>query len=495
MFLTSSKRNRRRVNRPPSPPSLPLIGHLHLLKEPLHRTLQHLSNHYGPIYSISMGVRNALVVSSPSIAEECFTKNDAVFANRPDFFLGKILHYNYPTIASAPSGPLWRSLRRLLTSEFLSTAAVNSSHHIRQDEVKLLLQDLFEVSEPGSDFSKVDIRSRISGLTMNIIMRMVSGKRYYGAGKGFQQVIKEVSDVLSSATSTPGDFLPMLRRCFDFGGTEKRIRKAHAMSDSFLQDLVNQHRKSNKAYNTMIDVMLYLQESEPQTYYGDDVIKGMILIMIIVGMGTFSVMMEWAMSLTLNHPEVLNKAKAELDKVVRNNRLVEESDYPKLPYLQHIIKETLRLYPVTPLLVPHQSSEDCNVHGYHIPKGTMLIVNAYAIQRDPKLWEDPTSFRPERHDDELLVGENDDDDDDDDVEGYNKMLPFGIGRRSCPGSVLANRVMGLVLGSLIQCFEWRSISDELVDMSEGQGLTMPKAEPLEGLCKPRTSMRNVLVFL
>ncbi|CAN1323993.1 Cytochrome P450 81Q32 [Linum perenne] len=466
MFLTSSKRNRRRVNRPPSPPSLPLIGHLHLLKEPLHRTLQHLSNHYGPIYSISMGVRNALVVSSPSIAEECFTKNDAVFANRPDFFLGKILHYNYPTIASAPSGPLWRSLRRLLTSEFLSTAAVNSSHHIRQDEVKLLLQDL-------SDFSKVDIRSRISGLTMNIIMRMVSGKRYYGAGgkliqiqKGFQQVIKEVSDVLSSATSTPGDFLPMLRRCFDFGGTEKRIRKAHAMSDSFLQDLVNQHRKSNKAenstmnkYNTMIDVMLYLQESEPQTYYGDDVIKGMILIMIIVGMGTFSVMMEWAMSLTLNHPEVLNKAKAELDKVVRNNRLVEE----------------------TPLLVPHQSSEDCNVHGYHIPKGTMLIVNAYAIQRDPKLWEDPTSFRPERHDDELL--------------GYNKMLPFGIGRRSCPGSVLANRVMGLVLGSLIQCFEWRSISDELVDMSEGQGLTMPKAEPLEGLCKPRTSMRNVLVFL
>ncbi|CAN1323999.1 Cytochrome P450 81Q32 [Linum perenne] len=450
MFLTSSKRNRRRVNRPPSPPSLPLIGHLHLLKEPLHRTLQHLSNHYGPIYSISMGVRNALVVSSPSIAEECFTKNDAVFANRPDFFLGKILHYNYPTIASAPSGPLWRSLRRL------------------------------------------HIRSRISGLTMNIIMRMVSGKRYYGAGgkliqiqKGFQQVIKEVSDVLSSATSTPGDFLPMLRRCFDFGGTEKRIRKAHAMSDSFLQDLVNQHRKSNKAenstmnkYNTMIDVMLYLQESEPQTYY---VMSYDMQIMIIVGMGTFSVMMEWAMSLTLNHPEVLNKAKAELDKVVRNNRLVEESDYPKLPYLQHIIKETLRLYPVTPLLVPHQSSEDCNVHGYHIPKGTMLIVNAYAIQRDPKLWEDPTSFRPERHDDELL--------------GYNKMLPFGIGRRSCPGSVLANRVMGLVLGSLIQCFEWRSISDELVDMSEGQGLTMPKAEPLEGLCKPRTSMRNVLVFL
>ncbi|CAN1324000.1 Cytochrome P450 81Q32 [Linum perenne] len=449
MFLTSSKRNRRRVNRPPSPPSLPLIGHLHLLKEPLHRTLQHLSNHYGPIYSISMGVRNALVVSSPSIAEECFTKNDAVFANRPDFFLGKILHYNYPTIASAPSGPLWRSLRRLLTSEFLSTAAVNSSHHIRQDEVKLLLQDLFEVSEPGSDFSKVDIRSRISGLTMNIIMRMVSGKRYYGAGgkliqiqKGFQQVIKEVSDVLSSATSTPGDFLPMLRRCFDFGGTEKRIRKAHAMSDSFLQDLVNQHRKSNKAENSTMN-KYNTMESEPQTYYGDDVIKGMILIMIIVGMGTFSVMMEWAMSLTLNHPEVLNKAKAELDKV-------------------HIIKETLRLYPVTPLLVPHQSSEDCNVHGYHIPKGTMLIVNAYAIQRDPKLWEDPTSFRPER---------------------------------SCPGSVLANRVMGLVLGSLIQCFEWRSISDELVDMSEGQGLTMPKAEPLEGLCKPRTSMRNVLVFL
>lgn len=183
----------------------------------------------------------------------------------------------------------------------------------------------------------------------------------------------------------------------------------------------------------------------------------------------------WALSLFLNNPEVLNKARLEIDTQIGQDRLLNEADLPRLPHLQNIINETLRLFPAAPLLVLHSSSGECKIQGFDIPRGTMLLVNAWAIHRDPKLWEDPTSFKPERF--ERGEGE------------AHKFLPFGLGY---PGSGLANRVMGLTLGALIQCFEWERISDEYVDMTEGAGLTMPKAKALEAMCKTRTTMVNVL---
>lgn len=176
------------------------------------------------------------------------------------------------------------------------------------------------------------------------------------------------------------------------------------------------------------------------------------------------------MSLLLNHPEVLEKARAEIETQVGNERLIEEQDLSKLPYLHCIISETFRLCPAAPLLVPHESSGDCKLEGYDIPRGTILLVNAWAIHRDPKNWDDPMRFKPERH---LGV----------EVEEASKLMPFGMGRRSCPGSGLAQRVVGLTIGSLIQCFQWKRIGEAEIDMAEGNGLTMPKAQPLEAQCK------------
>ncbi|CAI0403946.1 unnamed protein product [Linum tenue] len=436
LLTNSAEAKRRRRNLPPSPPSLPFIGHLHLLKQPVHRTLQTLSNKYGPIMSLTLGVRNAIVVSSPSLAEECLNKNDIVFANRPNNFVGwKIIGYNYTTMGASPYGPHWRNLRRLSTVELLSTARLNSFIHIRRDEVTRFVRELVNAADV-SGFSKVEVKSRLVGLSMNMVMRMVAGKRYFGEegkegreeGERFKELIRDVFEL--SGTSNPVDFLPALR-WVDFSGLEKRMR-------------------------------------ETQT-------------MILAGTDTSAATIEWAMSLLLNHPEVLSKARAEIDSVVGNNRIVDESDCPKLPYLQCIINETFRLHPVTPTLVPHQSSEDCVVGGYHISKGTMLLVNAWAIHRDPTIWKDPMAFYPERHEGV-------------EVEPY-KLLPFGMGRRSCPGSGLANRVVSVGLAVLIQCFEWERIGQELLDMSEGQGLTTPKAEPLEALCKPRECLKNAFVTM
>lgn len=201
-------------------------------------------------------------------------------------------------------------------------------------------------------------------------------------------------------------------------------------------------------------------------------------VILLAGTDTTAVTIEWAMSALLNNPKTLNKARAELDRVVGNNRLVNESDMAKLPYLQNIISETFRLFPAAPLLVPHEPSADCKIGGYDIPKGTMLIVNAWAVHRDPTIWEDPESFNPERFE----VGEI----------ATNKLIQFGMGRRSCPGNGLAQRVVALALGSLIQCFEWERVSEAVIDMSEGNGLTMPKAIPLEAKCKARHVLHTVL---
>lgn len=194
-------------------------------------------------------------------------------------------------------------------------------------------------------------------------------------------------------------------------------------------------------------------------------------ILIFAGTETSATTTEWAMALLLNHPNMLRKASAEIDERVGQERMMDETDLPNLPYLQNIIHEVLRLYPPGPLLLPHMSSADCEIGGYHIPKQTMVMVNAWAIQRDPKIWHDPTSFQPERFEEGK-------------VETY-RLLPFGVGRRACPGASMANRLIGLTLGSLIQCYSWESIDAGEVDMREAEGLTAPKMIPLQAMCKPR----------
>lgn len=191
--------------------------------------------------------------------------------------------------------------------------------------------------------------------------------------------------------------------------------------------------------------------------------------------------MEWTLSLLLNHKQALKKAQSEIDNHIGNEkRLLQESDLSHLPYLRCIINETLRMYPAGPNLVPHESSEDSTVGGYHIPRGTMLQVNLWAIQNDPTVWDDPTSFRPERFEG---------------IEGHKigyKMMPFGSGRRSCPGEGLAIRVVGLTIGSLIQCFEMKTNDNKLVDMAESPGFNLDKAEPLRVMVEPRLAMIKLL---
>nr|ALG05132.1 cytochrome P450 family 81 subfamily B polypeptide 56 [Sinopodophyllum hexandrum] len=474
-------------NLPPSPPSLPLIGHLHLYKKPLNRTLVSLSNQYGPILYLRFGSRPVLVISSPSAAEECLTKNDVTFANRPRLIAGKFMGNNYTTMPFASYGDHWRNLRRITTLEIFSSARLNMFSNIRHDEVKSLIKRL--AGGCIHEYRTVEMKPWFFGLVLSIMMRSISGKSYYGEEHSeeamrFEEIVEETFAM--GGASNVVDFLPVLR-WVGSRGTEKKFAELKRKRDEFLKELLEQQRRLKRnggggdglVKMTLIDVLLTLQVNESD-YYTDDIIIGIIWIMLSAGTDTSAGTMEWAMSLLLNNPEVIKKAQLEMDNNIEPGRLIQESDMSKLPYLQCIITETLRMYPAGPLLLPHESSHDCVVGGYTIPGGTMLLVNLWAIQNDPSLWNEPTKFKPERF--EGLKETRD---------GF-KLMPFGSGRRRCPGEGLAMHVLGLVLGTLIQCFDWERVGDDLVDMTEGSGLTLPKAQPLVAKCKPRAKMANLI---
>ncbi|XP_010070611.2 cytochrome P450 81Q32 [Eucalyptus grandis] len=471
-------------NHPPSPPSLPIVGHLHRLQKPLHRTLLTLCRTYGPVLSLRFGVRPVVIVSSMPAAEECFTKNDVVLANRPKFIIGKYLGYNYTTLVGAPYGDHWRNLRRIGAVEIFSSHRLDASLGIRKDEVKRLVRKLLGC-QSSDGFARVEMGAALTELMFNVMMRMMAGKRYYGEDVSdveeaamFRDIIKEI--VKNSGSSYAGDFLPPLR-WIDYGGFMKRMFELGKKTDGFLQGLIDEHRKkkeSDEEKKSMIDHLLVMQVSQPE-YYTDEIIKGFLLTLLIAGTDTSSITMEWALANLLNHPSILEKARAELGSQIGQDRLVDESDLAKLPYLQNIIAETLRLHPPVPLLIPHYSSDDCTIGGYDVARDTIVMINAWAIHRDPQQWPNPTAFMPERF--ESGDGQMD-----------RLILPFGMGRRACPGAPLAHKMVGLTLASLIQCFEWKRTGEEEVDMREGEGLTMPKDKPLEALCKAREIMNRIL---
>ncbi|XP_021726417.1 isoflavone 2'-hydroxylase-like [Chenopodium quinoa] len=475
---------------PPSPPSLPIIGHLHLLKNPIiHRTLQHLSLQYGSIFSLNLGSFRVVVISSPDAIEECFTKNDIVLANRPQVLAGKHIHYEWTTLGSASYGPLWLNLRRLTTLELLSRSRVSSFEGIRVEEVRSLVKGLYSSSK--ENFVRVEIGSKLSGLSLNILTRILTGKKYLFFGddendvgssneaENFLGVMREVFEL--SGLSNVADTLPFLR-FFGFRNVEGRMVAVRRKMDSFLDGLIEECRRTKNDQGetkAMIFKLLDLQESDPTTY-SDQIIKGFIMVMLIAGTDTSAVTMEWALSLLLNHPNVLKKAREEIENCKGDGGLVEEFDIPKLPYIQCIINETFRLFPAAPLLVGHLASEDLTISGYHIDKGKTIMINAWAVHRDPNLWKNPLEFRPERF--EGLKSED-----------YRyTWVPFGLGRRSCSGAYLANQVIGLTLATLVQCFDWDRVDEDKVDLTEGVGLTMPKAKPLEAMCRARTNMIDLL---
>ncbi|XP_074276670.1 cytochrome P450 81Q32-like [Silene latifolia] len=468
--------------RPPSPfLCFPLIGHV-VDKHPIAEAYAELANRYGPVYFLWSGSRPTVVVSSPKAAEECLCDNDVVFCNRiKGTLVGKYRGYDYTSLNFAPYGPHWRNLRKIATVEILSSRRLLSLAAIRAHELRLLIKRLSGSSRV------VEMRPQILDTTLNIMTRMIFGEAYYGLEACSEKArrLREMVVESIAVANMPcvGDFVPCLR--WLDRSAEKRFKEYTEKRDRIMTELFEEHRDKRIHPNPdpmgkpMIQSLLELQESDPE-YYKDQVLHSLVLDLLIGSTETTISTIEWALSLLLNHPEVLKKVRTEIDKHVGYSRLLEEPDLNQLPYLRCVINETLRMYPPLPFLFPHESSKDCVVGGYHVRNGTFLIINIHAMQNDPKNWESPRSFRPERFEG---------------VEGHKigyKMMPFGSGRRSCPGEGLAVRVMGMMLGTLIQCLDIERVDDKLVNMAQLESFNIQMGEPLTARIQSRHIMINLL---
>ncbi|OQU80433.1 hypothetical protein SORBI_3007G128000 [Sorghum bicolor] len=485
---------------PPSPPAVPFLGHLPLLVSgrAFHSSLAGLAARHGPVFSLRLGSRAAVVVSSPACAEACFTEHDVAFANRPRLPSQELASFGGAALAVSSYGPYWRTLRRVAAVRLLSTHRVASSMcPVISAEVRAMLRRV--MSRAAAD-GRVQLKDSLFELSLSVLMETIAQTKTSrtDADDGvspeaheFRRIVDEILPYLGA--TNPWDYLPSFLRRFDVLGVRSKIRDVVGRRDAFLQRLIDAERRrlqddggdGEGEKKSMIAVMLSLQKSEPDVYT-DTMIMALCGNLFTAGTETTSSTIEWAMSLLLNHPEALKKVEAEIEAAVgTSGGLITMDDVAGLSYLQCVISETLRLYPVAPLLLPHESAADCAVGGYDVPRGTLLFVNAYAIHRDPAVWEEPGEFRPER------FGRDGGKAAEAEAEG-RLMLPFGMGRRRCPGETLALRTVGLVLATLIQCFHWDRVDGAEIDMTESGGLTMPRAVPLEATCKPRQAMRHVL---
>nr|GEV32418.1 cytochrome P450 CYP82D47-like [Tanacetum cinerariifolium] len=485
-------------NPPQAKGTWPIIGHLHLLggTQLPHKVLSTMANMYGPIFTIKLGVRLALIVSDSEMAKLCFTINDKDFADRPTTVVAQIMGYNYGMFGFAPYGDYWRQVRKIITLELLSQRRVEMLGHIRVSELNASMNYIYKAwvmnkESENLDMVKVEMKHWFGNLMFNVVVRSISGKRFAPGdeeGVRFQAAVRRFFELLG--VFVVSDFIPIFKG-LDIGGYEKAMKITAKEMDTFLEEWLKEHKKEKEMgfgywriwQLVFMDVLIsILEDASEEDFPGfdhDTIIKSSCLGLLIAGLDTTVVSLTWAVSLLLNNPNALKIAQDEIDEQVGRDRLVEESDIKNLVYLQAIIKETLRLYPPGPLSVPHQSRVDCVVAGYNVPKGTRLFVNLWKIHRDPNVWSDANEFRPER----FLTNQKDVD-----IKGNHfELLPFGSGRRMCPGISFALQSLHFTLASFLQQYVVKKPSDEPIDMSESFGLTNMKSMPLEVLLTPRLS--------
>ncbi|KAL6554825.1 hypothetical protein OROGR_006083 [Orobanche gracilis] len=457
---------------PPGPIALPILGHFHLLGKNPHKDLHRLAQKHGPIMCLRFGFARTVVVSSPDAAELVLKTHDLVFASRPGREAWKHLSYGQRNLVFAPYGPYWRDMRKICTSELLSNLRVNQFQAMRRAELGLLVSSLKRAAENGDT---VDLSAMISGLSADMNCLMVFGRKYADRDldeKGFKASMGEIMEL--GAKFNLADYFPYIG-VLDLQGINRRSKELRRIFDEFLEKIIDEHgdaRKKDGTNEDFVDTMMGVMESGEAGYEFDrQNVKAILLDMLIAGTDTSSTAVEWAMSELIRHPPIMKKLQGELASAVSRGHMVEEHHLHNLEYLDFVVKETLRIHPVAPLLLPHESMEDCVIDGFHIPKKSRLLVNVWAIGRDPNVWLDPETFSPER-----FVGS------DIDLRGRDfRLLPFGSGRRSCPGMQVALTVVKLLVAQLVHCFDWELPDGMLprdLDMSEHFGLATARAEHL-----------------
>ncbi|KAK1586550.1 hypothetical protein Q3G72_003676 [Acer saccharum] len=451
---------RLRFKLPPGPRPWPIVGNLYDIKPVRFRCFSEWAQAYGPIISVWFGSTMNVIVSNTELAKQVLKENDQQLADR---------HRSRSAAKFSRDG----QDRLYMYGPITQLEALRPTTAM----VESIFKDCTQ-----NDGKSVVVKKYLGAVAFNNITRLAFGKRFENSEGVIDEQGQEFKAVVSNglklgASLAMAEHIPWLRWMFPL--EEEAFAKHGARRDRLTRAIMEEHtlarEKSGGAKQHFVDALLTLQEKYDLS---EDTIIGLLWDMITAGMDTTAITVEWAMAELIKNPRVQQKAQEELDRVIGFERVLTESDFSNLPYLQSVAKEGLRLHPPTPLMLPHRANANVKIGGYDIPKGSNVHVNVWAIARDPAVWKDPLEFRPERFFEEDV-----------DMKGHDyRLLPFGAGRRVCPGAQLGINLVTSMLGHLLHHFTWtppEGVKLEDIDMSENPGLVTYMRTPIQGVPIPR----------
>ncbi|KAL8028717.1 hypothetical protein ABFX02_14G178800 [Erythranthe guttata] len=485
IFLLHSLYHRLRFRLPPGPRPWPVVGNLCHVKPVQFRCFADWAGSYGPIMSVWFGSTLNVVVSNSELAKEVLKEKDQQLAGRHRSRSTAKFSRDGQDLIWADYGPHYVKVRKFCTVELFSPKRLEALRPVREDEVTAMVESIYrDCVDPVNSGKSLVLKKYIYAVAFNNITRLSFGKRFVNSegitdkqGHELNEIFEKEFD-FDSSFMIVAEHIPWLRWMFPID--EKKFVELEARRDRFTREIMEEHtlarRKSGGAPKQhFFDALVTLKD---QYDLSEDTIIGLLWDMLVAGIDTIAISVEWAMAELIKNPRVQRKAREELDRVIGTQRIMNEPDLSNLPYLQSIVKESLRLHPPTPLMLPHQPNENVKIGGYDIPAGSVVHVNVWAIGRDPQVWENATEFRPERFVEEDV-----------DMKGHDfRLLPFGAGRRVCPGSQLGVNLVTSMLGHLLHHFEWappKGVSGEEIDMEETPGLVTYMRTPLEAVATPR----------
>lgn len=462
---------------PPSPPKLPFIGNLHQLGSLPHHSLRALSDKHGPLMLLQLGRVPTLVVSSSEMAREALKTHDIIFTNRPPSKVAKLL-FRGDDIAFVPYGEYWRQARKLCVTHLLSSKMVQSFQHVREQEVESMITTISQIS---SSLGSVDMSQVLNLFSSNIVSRAVSDKCFYEQErKDKLRICSEENNYILGAFHL-ADFFPIIG-WFDMFDLDARAKRNAERWDEVLDEVIREQanrRKNDVGHKDtdFVDVLLSLENDYSNDFQlTRENMKALLIDMFAAGIDTSYIVLEWSMAELVRKSNIMKKLQNEVRGVAKGKDKVREQDLCNMSYLKAVIKEAMRLHPPAPLLLPRESIEICQIAGYQIPKKTRLIVNAWAIGRNPNFWEEPDEFIPERFMNSPV-----------DFRGSDfQFIPFGTGRRICPGMNFAVQNIELALANLVNRFDWElpgNMTRDDLDMDDAPGLTSRKKQRLDLVAK------------
>ncbi|XP_058752193.1 cytochrome P450 83B1-like [Vicia villosa] len=459
---------------PPGPKGLPIIGNLHQLDiSNICLQLAQFSKIYGPIFSLKLGSRQAIVVSSSEIAKEVLKKHDHLFSDRPQLYGQQKLSYNGSEIIFSQYNDFWREIRKICVVHIFSSIRVAYYSSIRNFEVKKMIK---KISEHANSSSVTNMSEVLIALSSTIICRIAFGKSYEEEGherSRFHGMLHEFQALLMEIFLA--DYIPFTGWIDKLRGLHGRVDRNFKEFDEFYQEIIDEHLDPNREHSdeeVIVDVLLQLKKKRSFSFdITYDIIKGVLMDMLVAATDTTSATSVWAMAALVKNPRVMRKVQEEIRNVGAKKDFLDEDDIQNFSYLKAVIKETLRMHLPAPLLVQREAREKCTISGYDIPAKTILYVNAWAIQRDSNVWENPEEFYPERFLNSSInfIGQD------------FELIPFGAGRRICPGLPMAVASLELILANLLYSFDWEMPEDlkkEDIDMEMLPGITQHKKNPL-----------------